>query len=94
MSMSMISNSQANNPLQLERFEEYLGCGQRTITVTPAEVQQRLEHIHPVRVDPGEPEAAADIKQSFASVPVRVIAYEVLWFFCRISSRKVLGAFC
>ena len=35
-----------------EPFKEYLGCGQHTITLIPQEVQQRLEHIHPIRVDP------------------------------------------
>ena len=39
-----------------EHFKEYLGCGQRTIVDTPAEVQQRVEHIHPARVDPDKPD--------------------------------------
>ena len=43
-----------------EPFKEYLGCGQHSITLTPQEVQQRLEHIHPIRVDPALPTAKTD----------------------------------
>ena len=71
-----------------ELFKEYLGCGQRTITVTPAEVQQRLEHIHPVRVDldklvrvdPNKLEAPADIEKQFAGIPIRAISYGMRGF--------------
>ena len=71
-----------------EHFKEYLGCGQRTIVVTPAEVQQRLEHIHPVRVDPdklvrvdpNKLEVPADIEKQFAGIPIRAISYGMRGF--------------
>ena len=41
------------------------------------EVQQRLEHIHLVRVDRDRPEAAADIQARCAGRPARAIVYDM-----------------
>ena len=60
----------------LAPFKEYLGSGQRTISPTPLEAQSRLEHIHPVLVDPDKPEAAADMAKRSAGIPIRAVAYD------------------
>ena len=57
-----------------EPFKEYLGCGQHTITLTPEEVQKRLEHIHPIRLDPDFPTATHDASKRSAGISVRSIA--------------------
>ena len=61
----------------LEPFKEYFGCGQHAIPMTPQEVQSRLEHIHPIRVDLDRPNAQHDVSTRFAGIPIRAIAYAV-----------------
>ena len=63
-----------------EPFKEYLGCGQLSITLTHQEVQQRLEHIDPIRVDPDLPTAKTDASKRSAGIPVRSIAYDMRGF--------------
>ena len=65
----------------LEPFNEYLGFGQHTIPMTPQEVQSRLEHIHPIRIDPDRPNAQQDVSKRSAGIPIRAIAYDMLGFF-------------
>ena len=73
-----------DNGLELdpsEPFKEYLGCGQRTISLTPQEVQNRLEHIHLIRFDLDRPNAAQDVSKRSAGRPIRAIAYDMRGFF-------------
>ena len=58
----------------LEPFKEYMGCGQHSIPLTPGEGQRRVEHIHRARVDPNKLEAAADIKNRSAGIPICAFA--------------------
>ena len=60
-----------------ETFKEYLGCVQRSMTITLKEVQRRLEHIYHVQIDPNRPEAALDIAKRFAGKPICAIAYDM-----------------
>ena len=64
-----------------ESFKEYLGCGQHTIPMIPQEVQSRLEHINPIRVDPDRPNAQQDVSKSSAGITIRAIAYDMRGFF-------------
>ena len=68
----------------LEPFKEYLGCGQHTMTMTPQEVQSRLEHIHPIRIDTDRPTGQHDISKRFAGIPIRAIAYDMRGFFQQV----------
>ena len=61
----------------LEPFKEYLGCGQHTISLIAKEVQQRLEHIHNIRVDPDLPSAQHGVSKRSANIPIRAIAYHM-----------------
>ena len=68
-----------------ELFKEYLGCGQRSISLISQEVNRRLEHIHLMRVDPDKLEAAADVAKrsvGFPMHPLRAI--------CVVSVSKLL----
>ena len=67
-----------------EQFKEYLGCGQHTITLTPQEVQHRLEHIHPIRVDPDRPNAQHNVSKRSNGKPIRAIAYDMRGFFQQV----------
>ena len=67
-----------------EPFKEYLGCGQHTISLIAKEVQQRLEHIHPIRVDPDLPSAQQDVSKRSANIPIRAIAYDMRCFFQQV----------
>ena len=67
-----------------EPFKEYLGCGQHSITLTPEEVQKRLEHIHPIRADPDLPTANLDASKRSAGIPLRAIAYDMRGFFQQV----------
>ena len=58
----------------LERFKQYLGCGQRTRYIIPQEVQRRREHVHLARVDLNKLEAGADVEKSSAGFLIRAIA--------------------
>ena len=57
-----------------------MSYGQRTISLTPHEAQRRLEHIHPVHVDPDKSEAAADIAKRSAGIPIPAVAYDMRSF--------------
>ena len=70
-----------------EPFKEYLGCGQHTITLTPQEVQHRLEHIHPIRVDPDRPNAQQDVSKLSGGKPIRAIAYDMRGFFKHVVNK-------
>ena len=72
-----------------EPFNEYLGCGQHNITLTPEEVQKRLEHIHPISVDPDLPTASLDASKLSAGIPVRSIAYGMRGFFQQVVEQYV-----
>ena len=52
--------------------------------MTPQEVQQRLEHIHPIRVDPDLPTAKIDVSKRSAGISVRFIAYDMRGFFQQV----------
>ena len=67
-----------------EPFKEYLRCGQHSITLTPKEVQHRLEYIHQIRVDPDLPTAKQDVSKRSAGIPVRSIAYDMRGFFQQV----------
>ena len=62
-----------------EPFKEYLGCGQHTLIFQ--EVQSRVGHIHPIRVDPDRPHAAQNVAKRTAGTPIRAIAYDMRGFF-------------
>ena len=64
-----------------EPFKEYLGCGQHAISLVAQAVQQRLEHIHPIRVDPDRPSAQQGVSTRSAGIPIRAIAYDMRGFF-------------
>ena len=63
-----------------EPSKEYLGCGQNPRTLTPSEIQQRLEHIHTVRIDP----ANADVKNRCVGRAIRGISYDKCSFFRQV----------
>ena len=67
-----------------EQFKEYLGCGQHTISLIAKEVQQRLEHIHPIRVDPDLPSAQQYVSKRSANILIRVIAYDTRGLFKQV----------
>ena len=67
-----------------EPFKGYFGCCQHTITLTPQEVQHRLEHIHPIRVDPDRPNAQQYFSKRSAGKPIRAIAYDMRGFFQQV----------
>ena len=71
----------------LEPFAEYLGCGQHTIAFTPQAVQRRLEHMHPIRVDPDRSGAAQDIAKRSVGKPIRAIAYDMHCVFQQVVER-------
>ena len=73
-----------------EPFKEYFGCGQHTITLTPQEVQHRLEHIHLIRVDPDRLNAQHDVAKRSAGKPVRAIAYDMRGFFKQVVEKYIL----
>ena len=65
-----------------EPFKENLNCSQRALTLTFAEVQQRLEHTHSARIDPASRTAhAADVKKRSAGKAIRGISYDMRGFF-------------
>ena len=73
-----------------EPFKEYLGCGQHAISLIAQEVQQRLEHIHPIRVDPDRPSAQQDVSKRSAGIPIRAIAYDMRCFFQQVVEQYVV----
>ena len=79
----------------LEPCKEYLGCGQHTIALAPQTAQRRLEHIHPIRVDPDRPGAAQDISKRSTGKSIRPIAcdgrelfQQVVETYVQFSSKK------
>ena len=68
----------------LEPVRDYVGCGQHTVPMIPQEVQSRLEHIHPIRVDPDRPNAKQDVFKFSAGIPIRAIAYDMRGFFHQV----------
>ena len=52
--------------------------------LTTQEVQRRLGHIHPVRIDPNRPGAAQDIAKRFAGKHMRAIAYNLRGVFQQV----------